>query len=52
MGAGNSIQSLIKVKLKEIDRVNWLSNHMTVNLTADSDWPTLILWWIYIKGYS
>ena len=44
MGAGNSIQSLIKVKLKEIDWVNWLSNVMTVDdLTADSDCPTLIL---------
>ena len=43
MGADNSIQSLINVKLKEIDWVNLLSNHMTVNLTADSIWPTLIL---------
>ena len=36
MGADNNIQSLIKVNIKEIDWVNWLSNHMTVNLTADS----------------
>ena len=29
-------------------QVEDLSNHMTVILAADSDWPTLKLYWIYI----
>ena len=52
MGADNSMHSFIEVKLKAIDWVNWLSNHMTVNLTVDNIWPTLILCWIYIKDYT